>query len=343
MTQTMSKPVPVTLLAGFLGSGKTTLANRILSEEHTQRFAVIVNEFGDVNIDGRLVVGTDDNVIELSNGCLCCTVQGDLAATLHTLLRRRRQAVGAEPFERILIEASGLASPGPAVQTLLVDPLLALQLQLDGVITVVHGQHITRQLAEHPEASNQIGYADHIILNHCDQCTPEMLTAARTAIRTCNSYADVVQATRADVDIASLLDIRTWESMARKPMRTVLPAAETQHAGHAQHDHHDHDKHTHTGDVSTLTLRSTDPLDVNRLRVWLVFLTKRSSHDLMRLKGIIRSHQHDIAITAQGVYRFVELREGPGAAPDESVLVLIGRHLDTITIQREWEACCARP
>ncbi len=213
MTQTMANPVPVTFLAGFLGSGKTTLANRILSEDHKQRFAVIVNEFGDVNIDSRLIVGTDDNVIELSNGCLCCTVQGDLVATLHTLLRRRRQAVDAEPFERILIEASGLASPGPAVQTLLADPMLALQLRLDGVITLVHGQYIAQQLEEHPEASNQIGYADHIILNHCDQCTPEALTAAETAIRTCNNYADIVQAIRADVDIASLLDIHTWEAM----------------------------------------------------------------------------------------------------------------------------------
>lgn len=339
MTQTMANPVPVTLLAGFLGSGKTTLANRILSEDHKQRFAVIVNEFGDVNIDGRLVVGTDENVIELSNGCLCCTVQGDLAATLHTLLRRRRQAVGAEPFERILIEASGLASPGPAVQTLLADPMLALQLRLDGVITLVHGQHIAQQLEEHPEASNQIGYADHIILNHRDQCTPEMLIAAETAIRTCNSYAEVVQTTRADVDIASLLNIRTWEAMDRKPAPL---AGKTQHAPHTHHDHHDHDAHTHTCDVSTLTLRSTEPLDVNHLRVWLVFLAKRSSHDLMRLKGIIRSHQHDVAITAQGVYRFVELREGPGEAPDESVLVLIGRHLDAAEIQREWEDCRAR-
>lgn len=342
MTQTMANPVPVTLLAGFLGSGKTTLANRILSEDHKQRFAVIVNEFGDVNIDGRLVVGTDDNVVELSNGCLCCTVQDDLAATLHTLLRRRRQAVGAEPFERILIEASGLASPGPAVQTLLADPMLALQLRLDGVITLVHGQHIARQMEEHPEAANQIGYADHIILNHSDQCTPEALTAAKAVIRACNNYADIVQAIRADVDITSLLNIRTWETMDRKAVRSAPHASAAQGDAHTQHDHHDHDTHAHTCDVSTLTLRSMEPLDVNRLRVWLVFLAKRNSHDLMRLKGIMRSHQHDVAITAQGVYRFVELREGPGEAPDESVLVLIGRHLDAAEIQREWEDCRAR-
>ena len=342
MTQTMADQVPVTLLAGFLGSGKTTLANRILSEEHKQRFAVIVNEFGDVNIDGRLVVGTDDNVIELSNGCLCCTVQGDLVATLHTLLRRRRQAVGPEPFERILIEASGLASPGPAVQTLLVDPMLAIQLRLDGVITLAHGQHIARQLGEHPEAADQVGYADHIILNHCDQCTPEVLTAAETAIRTCNHYADIVQTTHADVDIVSLLNIRTWEAIDLKPGTSPSHTAEAQATPHTHGDPHDHDDHAHTCDVSTLTLRTTDPLDLNRLRVWLVFLAKRSSHDLMRLKGILRSHQHDVAVTAQGIYRWVELRQGPGKAPDESVLVLIGRHLDAAEIRREWEDCRAQ-
>src|SRR5919106_2939008 len=124
--------VPVTLLVGFLGSGKTTLANRILSEQHNQRIAVIVNEFGDVGIDGSLVVSTEDNVVELSNGCICCTVRNDLAETLSTLIERRDQASQSEAFERILIEASGLASPGPAVQTLLVDPQLSSRLQLAG-------------------------------------------------------------------------------------------------------------------------------------------------------------------------------------------------------------------
>src|SRR6185369_2705354 len=147
--QVTADPVPVTLLVGFLGSGKTTLANRILSEQHNQRIAVIVNEFGDVGIDGRLIVGVDDNVIELSNGCLCCTVQGDLADTLRQLLERRRQTVGAKPFERIVIEASGLASPGPVLQVILVDPALHAHVQVDGVITMAHAKHIVQQLADH--------------------------------------------------------------------------------------------------------------------------------------------------------------------------------------------------
>jgi G3E family GTPase len=154
--QITADPVPVTLLVGFLGSGKTTLANRILSEQHDQRIAVIVNEFGDVGIDGQLIVGVDDNVVELRNGCLCCTVQGDLADTLRQLLGRRRQTVDAQPFARIVIEASGLASPGPVLQGMLVDPALHAQVYVDGVITLVHARHIVQQLADHPEAAEQV-------------------------------------------------------------------------------------------------------------------------------------------------------------------------------------------
>jgi G3E family GTPase len=331
MEQTWTERVPVTLLVGFLGSGKTTLANRMLSEQHNERMAVIVNEFGDAGIDGSLIVNVKDNVIELSNGCLCCTVQDDLAATLHALLKRRRDAVGETPFERILIEASGLASPGPAVQTVLVDPMLATQLRLDGVITMVHGKHIVQQLQEHPEAADQVAYADRVILNHCDQCDTAEIDAAEAAILACNHYAEITQTTLARVEVASLLDIRTWDTPAPR-LECRQSARPHEHA-----DHHAH--HAHTGDVGTLTLRSTTPLDLKRLRVWLVFLAKRREHELMRLKGILRCQQNDQAVIAQGVYKWVSLRKGPDRAPDESVLVLIGRHLNADEISREWRQC----
>src|SRR6266496_246437 len=210
--QVTAAPVPVTLLVGFLGSGKTTLANRILSEQHNQRIAVIVNEFGDVGIDGRLIVGVEDNVIELSNGCLCCTVQGDLADTLRQLLVRRHQTVDAKPFERIVIEASGLASPGPVLQGMLVDPSLHAQIQVDGVITMAHAKHIVQQLADHPEAAEQVAYADHIIVNHCDQCEGDELAAAEAAIHACNQQADIERTTRAAVDVVRVLNQQTWRS-----------------------------------------------------------------------------------------------------------------------------------
>ena len=331
MEQTRTDRVPVTLLVGFLGSGKTTLANRLLSEQHNERMAVIVNEFGDAGIDGSLIVNVKDNVIELSNGCLCCTVQDDLAATLHALLKRRRDAVGEKPFERILIEASGLASPGPAVQTVLVDPMLVTQLRLDGVITLVHGKHIVQQLQEHPEAADQVAYADRVILNHCDQCDAAEIDAAEAAILACNHYAEITQTTLARVEIASLLDIRTWDTL---DPRLERPRSAQLHDHAEQHVHH-----AHTSDVGTLTLRATVPLDLKRLRVWLVFLTKRREHDLMRLKGILRCQQHDEAVIVQGVYKWVALRKGLEPAPAESVLVLIGRHLNAEEISREWRQC----
>lgn len=340
MQQDKTIQVPVTLLTGFLGSGKTTLANRILSEQHHQRIAVIVNEFGEAGIDGRLVIGVEENIVELSNGCLCCTLRGDLVETLHDLLRRRQQAVDAMPFERILIETSGLASPGPAVQTLLADPILATHLQVDGVITLVHGQHIVRQLHEHPEASEQIAYADHIIVNHCDQCDPTGLDEAEAAIRACNTEATLERTTQAGVAVDALLRTHTWESVTLQ-RRQITPSIGQEH--HTAHDHDGHE-HTqpHTCGVGTLTLRMTAPLDVNRLKLWLLFIAKRRSHELMRYKGILHCRQSPQAVVVQGVYQWVEVRQGADMAPEESVLVLIGRNLDAAELQREWADCYAR-
>jgi len=339
MSQHTTERIPVTLVAGFLGSGKTTLVNRILTEQHDQRMAVIVNEFGEVGIDGRLVVGVEENVVQLSNGCLCCTVRGDLVTTVQDLLARRRAAVDMVPFERILIEASGLASPGPAVQTLLADPSLASQCCIDGVITLVNAPHIARQLQEHPEASAQLGYADHIIVNHCDQCTDTGLAAVIEAVRACNPHASMETTSHARVEVSALLQLRTWE--------TVTPHVVPPHApGHHQAAPHTHDDHTHTEPhtcgVSTLTLRMDAPLDLNRLKLWLLFIIKRRSHELMRFKGILRCHNQADAVVVQGVYQWVELRQGHAAAPAESVMVLIGRNLDAAELQREWADCRAR-
>jgi G3E family GTPase len=347
-TETTALPathLPVTLLVGFLGSGKTTLANHILSSQNNQRIAVIVNEFGDVGIDGRLVVGVDDNVVELSNGCLCCTVRGGLAETLHDLLARRQRADTA-PFERILIEASGLASPGPVMQMLFVDTVLAAQLCLDGVITMAHAQHIGRQLREHPEASAQIAYADHVIVNHCDQCDTAALTTAEAAIQLCNPQANLIRTTRAQVDVVPLLDTRTWERLDWH--QRFLAAKGATDTGHT-HDH-DHEAHAHEADepetlhtsgVSALTLQADTPLDLNRLKLWLLFVSKRRSHELMRLKGILHCQHHDTAVIIQGVYQWLELRQGVDKAPEVSVLVLIGRNLNADELRREWENCRA--
>jgi G3E family GTPase len=324
--------VPVTLLVGFLGSGKTTLANRILSEQHDQRIAVIVNEFGDVGIDGQLIMSVDGNVVELSNGCLCCTMQGDLADTLQQLLARRRQTVDAKPFERIVIEASGLASPGPVLQRMLVDPALHAQVHVDGVITMAHAKHIVQQLEDNPEASEQVAYADHIIVNHCDQCEGDELAAAEAALHACNSHADIERATRAAVDVVRVLRQQTWDS-ARLKAALDLGIVCGDHA----HEHH------HTQGVGTLALRAEAPMDLQRLTRWLLSVSTRESHELMRLKGILNCQAHDQAVVIQGVYQWLEVRPGAGEPPDASTLVMIGRHLDAGELRRAWAECIARP
>jgi G3E family GTPase len=333
--QVTADPVPVTLLVGFLGSGKTTLANRILSTQHDQRIAVIVNEFGDVGIDGQLIVGVEDNIVELTNGCLCCTVQGDLADTLRQLFVRRRQTVDATPFERIVIEASGLASPGPVLQGLLVDPALHAYVQVDGVITMAHAKHIVQQLADHPEAAEQVAYADHIIVNHCDQCAGDALAAAEAALHACNPHAAIERATRAAVDVGRVLNQQTWDS-AR--VQAALERG-VWCGDHAQaHDH----AHRHTQGVGTLALRAEAPMDVHRLTRWLLSLSTRRSHDLMRLKGLLNCQGHDQAVVIQGVYQWLEVRQAAGEPPAASALVLIGRHLDAEELSRAWADCIAR-
>jgi G3E family GTPase len=328
--------VPVTLLVGFLGSGKTTLANRILSEQHGQRMAVIVNEFGDVGIDGRLIVGVEDNVVELSNGCLCCTVQGDLADTLRQLIARRRRTVDAQPFERIMIEASGLASPGPVLQGMLVDPALHGHVHIDGVITMAHAKHIVQQLADHPEASEQVAYADHIIVNHCDQCEGDALAAAEAALHVCNPHADIERATRAAVDVVRVLRKQTWDS-ARVKAALARGVVCDDHA-------HDHDhEHLHTQGVGTVALRAEAPMDLPRLTRWLRSLSTHTGHDLMRLKGILHCQSQAQAVVIQGVYQWLEVRQGAGEPPAASALVLIGRHLDAEALRRAWAECLARP
>jgi G3E family GTPase len=334
--QGTAAPVPVTLLVGFLGSGKTTLANRILSEQHDQRIAVIVNEFGDVGIDGQLIVGVEDNVVELSNGCLCCTVQGDLADTLQQLLARRRQTVDAKPFERIVIEASGLASPGPVLQRMLVDPALHARVHVDGVITMAHAKHIVQQLVDHPEASEQVAYADHIILNHCDQCEGDELATAEAALHACNRQADIERTTRAAVDVVRVLHQQTWESARVKEVLAngVLCG---------DHNHDQAHVHLHTQGVGSVALHAEAPVDLQRLTQWLLALSTQSSHELMRLKGILRCQSHAQAVVIQGVYQWLEVRREAGEPPAASVLVLIGRHLDAEAIRRAWDECIARP
>ncbi len=316
----MTGRVPVTLLAGFLGSGKTTLVNRILSARHGERIAVIVNEFGELGIDGALVVGADEDVVELANGCLCCTVRGDLADAIGGLLaRRRRKLVGRLAFDRILIEASGLASPGPVAQTLEIVPELSDEVVLDGVVTLVRAEHAVRSLAEFPEVAEQIGYADRILLNACDLAGERVVAEAEIAVRAANSVVPILRCTRADVDIPELLCMDTKE-----PGTWKLEAEPSgPHGGGVQR-------------VSTVALRTDRPVDFHALKIWLQFVAARRTHEVLRLKGLFRCEGFANAVVVQGVHQWLELGPGEAPAPAESALVLIGRDLDEEELRRGW-------
>lgn len=330
MAQPAAQPngdaLPVTLLSGFLGAGKTTLVNRILSERHGERIAVVVNEFGDVGIDGRLVVSSADSLVQLANGCVCCTVRGDLQQSLKELLAaRQRKLLRSVGFDRILIEASGLAAPGPIAQTLQIDPELRAALRLDGILTLVHAVNLPQQLLEHPEAVQQVAYADRILINHADRADAQQLATCRAALLERNALAEVQESCHGDVPVGPLLEVGTTRE-AQWDLERVEASA------------HDHE---HASDVTSVALRSASALDLAKLKMWLQFLTNRRSHDLYRIKGILRCAERPEQVVVQGMYEWLELGPGDQAAPDESALVLIGRNLDREELERGWRACLA--
>lgn len=260
----MPAPVPATILAGFLGSGKTTLLQRILRARESEPIGVVVNEFGAVGIDGRLVVSSAEEVVELANGCLCCRVRADLPGAVMRLLGRRR------PIARLLIEASGLAAPGPIAQTLRLDARLADRIAPAGIVTLAHAGHAALQLERHPEAAEQAAYADLLILNHADAPGAD-LARAEAALRARNAAAPLLRAVRGDCDLARVLAPAPAERLS-----DLSAAAATDH----------------THGIGTLVLKDAAPRDLHRLKLWLQFLAARRTHELFRVKGLIACRDH---------------------------------------------------
>jgi len=314
---------PVTILTGFLGAGKTTLLNRILTEEHGLRIAVIENEFGEVGIDHELVINADEEIFEMNNGCICCTVRGDLIRILGNLMKRR------DKFDHILIETTGLADPGPVVQTFFADEEMKEKLSVNAVVTLVDAKHILLHLDDSDEVREQIAFADVVLLNKCDLVHPEDLDDLEKRIRSMNALTKIHRTTNADVAIDRVLDVGGFNldhAMEVDP-----------HFLEAGHHHH------HDDGVTSVGIEAEGDCDGKKLNEWLSRIVREQGADIFRMKGVFAIKGGPDRIIFQGVHMIIDAANGGpwGSRPRRNTLVFIGRHLDREALQEGFRSCLA--
>jgi G3E family GTPase len=320
--------IPVTILTGFLGAGKTTLLNRILTEQHGERIAVIENEFGETGVDNDILVKDDqEQIVEMNNGCLCCTVRGDLVRILGDLVRKRRE--GTLRFDRVVIETTGLANPGPVAQTFFMDEAIHKDYLLDAVITVVDAKHGPRQLDEHDEARAQVGFADRILLSKTDLVAEAELADLTDRLRDMNPRAHQKKVHFGETDIREILDIRGFN----------LNAALEIDPGFLEEGHHHHDD-----DVKSFVWKDARPLHMEKIETFLSLMVQNYGEDLLRYKGVLNIQGEPRRMIFQGVHMLMGGTPGKPWAPGEpreSVMVFIGRRIPRRLFEEGLAYCVA--
>jgi G3E family GTPase len=358
-TPNASGQTPVTVLTGYLGAGKTTLLNRILTEDHGKKYAVIVNEFGEIGIDNELIVGADEEVFEMNNGCVCCTVRGDLIRVVSGLMKRKGR------FDAIIIETTGLADPGPVAQTFFVDDEVKAKAKLDSVTTVVDAKHILLRLSDSKVVREQIAFADQIVLNKADLVSDDDLKMIEARLRRMNPLAPIHRATRSNVPLDAILGrhgfdldrIVELEPAFLNPAHDEHGHVHDEHCGHDHghdHDHHGHDHHhvdehgntaaRHDDDIRGVSLRMDKPVDGTAITQWLNDLLAEQGPDILRAKGIIDVKGEDKRLVFQAVHMILEgdlQREWRADEERYSRMVFIGRNLDEAKLRAGFEATAA--
>lgn len=350
--------IPTTILTGFLGAGKTTLLNRLLHEPHGHKIAVIENEFGEENIDNEILVqDSREQIIEMNNGCICCTVRGDLIAALSQLSQKR--LAGELHFDRVVIETTGLANPGPVAQTFFMDEEVATHYLLDGVITVVDASHAMAQLDRFEEAQRQVGFADRILLSKADLVNPEQLVALEARLVRINPRAPIAKSDFGSASIDAIFDIRGFNLNDRLEIDPDFlrdeehahdcDAQDCDHAGHdhAHHDHHEHDHHAHGGhghtdEIAAFVFRSERAFEPARLEEFIATIVQVYGPRMLRYKGILWLAGAERKVIFQGVHQTMGSDLGAKWAENEargSKIVFIGQTLPKQIIIDGLEQC----
>ena len=345
--------IPVTILTGFLGAGKTTLLNRLLHENHGQRIAVIENEFGEENIDNEILVqDSSEQIIEMSNGCICCTVRGDLIVALSQLAQKRRD--GQLQFDRVVIETTGLANPGPVAQTFFMDEDVGTSYLLDGVITVVDASNAMQQLDRFEEAQRQVGFADRMLLSKTDLVSADAMGTLEARLRRINPRAPLARADFGKAPINEIFDIRGFNLNDKLEIDPDFLKAEDdahhcdEHCDHDHHHHdHDHAHHhhnhgSHTDGIAAFVFRSDKPFDPARLEEFIGNLIQVYGPRMLRYKGILWLEGASRKVIFQGVHQTMGSDLGAPWADNEirgSKIVFIGQTLPKQTFIEGLQQC----